>query len=82
MIIPHAHNWEHEVRQCKSLLGFHSTRIQYCRDWVNGDRQGRGKFTYSDGETYEGQWDEDTREGKGKCIYANGEIYEGNCVNG
>lgn len=28
----------------------------YDGEWKNGDRNGRGKFTWSDGDVYDGEW--------------------------
>jgi hypothetical protein len=40
-------------------------------------RDGQGRHTYANGDTYEGGWREDRKYGKGRCIYANGDEYEG-----
>ena len=39
---------------------------------------GKGKFTYANGNVYEGDYHNDKRHGKGKYTLANGDVYEGN----
>ena len=41
------------------------------------EKNGFGKYTYSDGSVYEGYWINDSRKGKGKIIYPNGDNFEG-----
>ena len=41
------------------------------------EKNGFGKYTYSDGSVYEGYWSNDYRTGKGKIIYPNGDNFEG-----
>lgn len=43
---------------------------------------GRGRFTYSNGDVYDGQYVNDKRQGKGAFIYADGDRYEGDWNNG
>jgi hypothetical protein len=42
--------------------------------------QGRGKVTYFDGETYEGDFLDSKRHGYGKMVFLNGNVYEGDWV--
>jgi radial spoke head protein 1 len=37
--------------------------------WVNDVRQGQGKYTYLNGDTYEGEWDNNLRHGYGTYTY-------------
>ncbi len=39
------------------------------------------KFTYDNGDVYEGQFYNDLKHGKGKYIWANGDIYEGDFID-
>ena len=43
---------------------------------------GRGKYTFPNGNTYEGQYEAGVRHGKGKFNYANGGIYTGGFAEG
>ncbi len=54
----------------------------YEGEMVNGKKQGKGKYTFSNGATYEGDWSDDCPHGKGKYTYENGDIYDGDWKNG
>jgi len=59
----------------------------YQGDFVNGNRTGKGKYTWGDGSSYEGDVYEGDfvngiQTGKGKYTWADGEVYEGDWVNG
>ena len=54
----------------------------YEGDWVNGKREGVGKFTYADGAVYEGEWKDDRIHGQGRSVFASGNRYEGCWNNG
>lgn len=41
----------------------------------------KGLYTYSSGDTYEGEWKGSVRNGKGKYTWANGNVYEGDFIN-
>ena len=43
---------------------------------------GYGKYTYSNGQIYEGNYKDGVKEGLGKLIYPNNKIYEGEFKNG
>jgi len=47
----------------------------YDGQWKAGQREGRGKIRYSDGDTFEGEW-KAGQEGRGTCMDANGIVYE------
>ena len=53
---------------------FKNGDIKYDGDFVNGKREGNGKYIYEDSEYYIGQWLNDKRHGKGKEYYKNGDI--------
>jgi hypothetical protein len=46
-------------------------------EFKNGKRDGNGKITFADGETYEGSWKDDKKHGAGVLKTANGEKYDG-----
>ena len=48
--------------------------IKYEGDFVNGKREGYGKFIWEDGEYYIGQWMNNLKYGKGIIYYKNGGI--------
>ena len=43
----------------------------------NDEKKWKIKFTYEDGEIYEGEFLNKLKHGKGKNIYINGDVYEG-----
>jgi hypothetical protein len=47
-----------------------------------GKRHGQGKFTYANGDAYEGSWENDLKHGNGEYIYAKGSKKVGQWVNG
>jgi antitoxin component YwqK of YwqJK toxin-antitoxin module len=57
-------------------------KIQYEGDYVNGNREGKGKYIWEDGQYFIGQWKNDLRNGKGILYYSNEKIkYEGDYVD-
>ena len=45
------------------------TLVRYEGDWVEGMRQGRGKYTCkASGGQYEGEYRGDKKEGTGRCV--------------
>ncbi len=53
----------------------------YEGNWVNGKKEGKGTFTYTNIGIYTGQYANDVRSGKGKFSFLNGDIYEGSWVD-
>ena len=45
-------------------------------------QNGKGTYTWDNGDTYEGDWVDGDRTGKGKSTFANGDTYEGDWVDG
>ena len=43
---------------------------------------GFGRYTYANGQIYEGNYVNGIKEGKGKLIYPNGFVYDGDFVGG
>lgn len=52
-------------------------RSQYAGDWKDGVFEGKGTYSWSDGDKYTGQWKNDLIEGKGTYVWADGDKYEG-----
>ncbi|HBR01702.1 MAG TPA: hypothetical protein DD738_03745 [Ruminiclostridium sp.] len=52
-------------------------RSKYAGDWKDGMFEGKGTYSWSDGDEYTGQWKDDLIEGKGTYIWADGGMYEG-----
>lgn len=51
--------------------------------WVDDQRSGFGKYSYINGDTYEGEWQNHVRHGQGIYTYAEtGTKYEGRWDNG
>ena len=50
----------------------------YIGGWKNGERNGKGRYTSSDGqEVYEGEWKDDERSGYGEIFLKDGSKYKG-----
>jgi hypothetical protein len=58
-----------------------SQGVTYTGPFKNHKKEGEGKSTATNGDSYEGQWKDDMMNGKGKFTYSNGGFYEGNFVN-
>nr|XP_010307130.1 PREDICTED: radial spoke head 10 homolog B2-like [Balearica regulorum gibbericeps] len=56
-------------------------RNEYIGDFVNGERQGHGKFIYASGAVYDGEWACNKKHGKGKFVFRNGHVYEGEFID-
>ncbi len=53
----------------------------YTGNLVSGVRQGKGKITWYDGSTYDGEWNNGQKHGYGKSVWANGDTYVGEWKN-
>ena len=53
----------------------------YEGEFVDGKRNGKGKYTYADGTVYEGDFIDGNFNGKGKYTFANGDVYEGDFID-
>ena len=51
-------------------------------DFVNGKKEGNGKYVWADGSSYIGEFKDNAFNGKGKYIWENNREYEGEWVNG
>jgi len=49
-------------------------------NWVVNQREGKGKFTWYNGNTYEGDWKAGKRTGIGVFTWINGDVYSGDWV--
>ncbi|CAD8197737.1 unnamed protein product [Paramecium octaurelia] len=54
----------------------------YDREYLNGDRHGKGQYQLANGNQYYGDWKNDKRTGGGKFQYVSGESYDGEYLNG
>lgn len=52
-----------------------------CTEEIHDKYHGLGKYTYPNGDVYEGYWVNNKRHGQGKCTYSSGEVYKGQWVN-
>lgn len=58
-------------------------------EWRNNVKNGKGTYSYNDGDRYEGEWKDDARSGTGKFFntalgtthYAEGGKYEGQYID-
>ena len=66
----------------KGILYFPDGKILYEGDFINGEKEGYGRFNYMDGPYYIGQWVKNKKHGKG-IIYSEEEkiIYDGEVEN-
>jgi len=57
--------------------------FKYVGDYKNDKKHGKGKYTYPNGDIYNGNWKNGVRHGKGKYSYKEDEgVYEGEWVEG
>ncbi len=64
---------------CKDGQGIMKYRSGiYVGDWKGGLRNGQGKFTWNNNDTYNGTWVEDKRHGQGTYVWHDGSKYRGN----
>jgi hypothetical protein len=54
---------------------------KYFGETMNRIMEGKGKFFYKNGDTYDGFWKNGVKEGRGIYIYKNGDLYEGDFKN-
>lgn len=59
-----------------------SAERRYEGYWKNGQRNGQGKHTYTEGGCYEGEFLDDRRHGHGKYTYPDGSVFEGDFLYG
>ena len=57
---------------------FTSPTNKYVGEWKNGNFNGQGTMTWSNGTKYVGQWKDDAHEGQGTKTWSNGEKQVGN----
>lgn len=50
--------------------------------FLNGKKNGRGKYTWTNGDVYDGNWVDGKRTGKGRITWSNGDTYEGEWKDG
>ena len=48
---------------------------------VDGVRQGQGRYTFPEGQFYQGEFDQGHFHGKGRFQYGNGDYYDGEWIN-
>eukprot|EP01036_Dinobryon_divergens_P033388 gene33388-43165_t len=72
---------ENDRQYIQELMGRNSRKV--VQEGYEGQRNtagqmhGEGKYTYADGNIYEGAFVEDKKQGKGKYTYTSGATYEG-----
>jgi hypothetical protein len=44
--------------------------------------EGKGKYLWKNGDSYDGDWKKDVRNGKGVFTWKDGDIYDGDWKNG
>jgi len=67
----------------KGILYYKDGKIEYDGNFINGKREGKGKYIWEDGSYYIGQWSNNNMNGKGTAYNKDDTIqYEGDFVNG
>jgi len=54
----------------------------YDGDWKFGKMEGKGKFTFANGNYYEGEWKNNLQNGKGTLTFLSGDRYQGEFKDG
>jgi hypothetical protein len=54
----------------------------YHGDFIKGQKHGRGKMSYSNGDIYIGEYKNDIIAGQGKMVFRNKDVYEGSWHDG
>ena len=75
----HSHTYVYKEK--KSNL-YNKYQGVYDGDYKDKLRSGKGKFSFQNGDTYQGEWFMDDINGSGKMIYSNGDVYSGTFRNG
>ncbi len=80
-------NFGGEYPNCKRNISDGSSSLEYTNgtykgNWVDGRRNGKGIFYYSNGDRFEGNWVDGKKNGKGTNYLANGDRLEGNYRDG
>ena len=50
--------------------------------FINGKKNGRGKYTWANGDVYDGMWKDDKRCGRGRISWSNGASFDGEWHDG
>lgn len=50
--------------------------------FINGKKNGRGKYIWANGDIFDGNWVDGKRTGKGRITWSDGDTYEGEWKNG
>ena len=65
------------LRKGKGIMKYNNGGI-YNGNWKDDKLDGKGKYIFRDGSSYEGEFCKGSREGWGKMTCKNGDVYEGN----
>jgi hypothetical protein len=74
-------DWVADKMHGEGVYSF-TTGSCYAGSFENGMFEGRGKYTWSDGDIYEGLWMQNKMHGRGTFTVASGTRWEGDFVNG
>ena len=58
----------------KGIIYYNNGKIKYEGNFINGKKEGNGKYYWEDGQHYIGQFNNGLRHGKGIEYYKNGKI--------
>merc|ERR1712072_1647430 len=64
---------ENGVRDGKGKYSYKEDEGVYEGNWVDGIKQGAGKYTFGSGDVFTGTYENNVRHGEGKLVKADGE---------
>ena len=67
---------KNNLKHGKGTEYYKNGNIKYDGDFVNGKREGNGKYIYESGNYYIGQWKNGLKHGKGTMFNSSGNIVQ------
>ena len=69
--------WKDNAKTGRGCEQYHITGDVYEGEFVNNEKEGKGKYTYKDGTVYEGGFANSRYDGRGKMTWTDGRKYIG-----
>jgi len=73
--------WKDNIKEIYGKVLDSNFKVTYEGQYSKGKRFGKGKLTFSNGDTYEGSFVDDKRDGSGVYTWADGKTWTGSFVN-